>query len=111
MVINLWVLCIEDGTGQHRLIKNWKHHPISVKVHSLDSTSLILLVEDFCVLISVNTEVFEIPHRLHTDPMDGNGGRWSCWPIHAHNPFLSLCYIRMQVVFLQCVTKFPVSNS
>lgn len=37
MVINLWVLCIEDGTDQHRLIKNWEHHPISIKVHSLDS--------------------------------------------------------------------------
>lgn len=62
-------------------------------------------------LISVYTEVFEIPHRLHTDSMDGNGGRWSSWPIHAHNPFLSLCHIKMQMVVLQHVTKFLVSNS
>uniref|UniRef100_A0A669B071 RNA polymerase-associated protein CTR9 homolog n=1 Tax=Oreochromis niloticus TaxID=8128 RepID=A0A669B071_ORENI len=40
MVISLWVLCIEDDTGHHRLVKDREHHPVSIKVIELDFDQL-----------------------------------------------------------------------
>lgn len=87
--------------------------PVSGKVQNpdrylktLNILSTYIFEEGSCVfngvqfIVSVNTEVSVILHCLHADPMDGTKTHCCSCPPHTQYQFISLCYMKLQMVLL-----------